>query len=356
MKSAYIPALTGLRGMAAFWVFLYQLIWNQSIPVVRDGYLGVDVFFLLSGFVLSHVYYADFARISRHDYLRFLKLRLARIYPLHLFTTLVLGIAVAAFPSFVDRYDNHQEIFSATSFVANLVLVQRWIYWWPLTWNQPAWSLSAEWLAYLIFPLMTASIHRLRSPLLCVYFAGGALLLLATLSALEHGLDFHNLGGLLRMATEFTAGCLLYRFQRTGSRLPVLPCTMAAVALVGAALSFRVLLCLAPFGLALVVMLAAQPEGPVAFALSRRPIIFLGEISYSLYLFDWMMIQFSNALLAATAPTTDAMALAWKLATGALILSASVAGYYGIERPARAWGRRMALRQPTHTSLSRRPS
>lgn len=60
MKPKIIPGLTGLRGVAAVWVVLYHFLAGSGIPVLNAGYLGVDIFFILSGFVLSHVYAANF--------------------------------------------------------------------------------------------------------------------------------------------------------------------------------------------------------------------------------------------------------------------------------------------------------
>src|SRR5258705_5569923 len=97
LRQRDIPALTGLRGVAAFWVVLFHMEWGSSIPIIEKGYLGVDVFFILSGFVLMHVY-AGF-ETTDFDYVRFIKARIARIYPLHIFALLLLAVLVICFPS-----------------------------------------------------------------------------------------------------------------------------------------------------------------------------------------------------------------------------------------------------------------
>src|SRR6185437_5078025 len=99
-KYATMPALTGLRGIAAIWVVLFHLFWPGIDPVTRTGYLGVDIFFILSGFVLSHVYFCKEEFFTRSGYRRFLLTRLARIYPLHLATLIFLLIIVATLPGF----------------------------------------------------------------------------------------------------------------------------------------------------------------------------------------------------------------------------------------------------------------
>src|SRR3954452_803959 len=84
-----IPALTGLHGLAAAWVFLFHLLHGEGVPVVEYGYMGVDIFFVLSGFVLSHVYLRQGDLATAGGYLRFVAVRLTRIYPLHVF---MLGV------------------------------------------------------------------------------------------------------------------------------------------------------------------------------------------------------------------------------------------------------------------------
>jgi peptidoglycan/LPS O-acetylase OafA/YrhL len=92
-----LPALTPLRGVAALWVVLYHYTF-QRLPslnseaythLVQKGYLAVDMFFLLSGFVLTHVYHDAFNVRDRRNYWKFISARIARLYPLHLFVLLI---------------------------------------------------------------------------------------------------------------------------------------------------------------------------------------------------------------------------------------------------------------------------
>jgi peptidoglycan/LPS O-acetylase OafA/YrhL len=97
-----LPSLTPLRGIAALWVVVFHYCWHlpalhvdRYTGAVYKGYLAVDLFFMLSGFVISHVYRRVFARqLTGQGYLDFLKARVARIYPLHL-TVLLLFVATA---------------------------------------------------------------------------------------------------------------------------------------------------------------------------------------------------------------------------------------------------------------------
>ena len=94
-----LRALTTLRFFAALWVVLYTAWEHLNVgfepTLVSKGYLGVEVFFVLSGFILSHVY-LEAAGEKRFSYRGFLWARIARVYPLHLATLIGVGGLAAA--------------------------------------------------------------------------------------------------------------------------------------------------------------------------------------------------------------------------------------------------------------------
>jgi len=102
-----LPSLTGLRGAAALWVILFHFSFllrthlhiPLDLPLLREGYLGVDVFFILSGFILCHVYVSSFKQYKVREHIHFLLIRLARIYPLHLAVMLAFVLAVWLVPA-----------------------------------------------------------------------------------------------------------------------------------------------------------------------------------------------------------------------------------------------------------------
>ncbi len=110
------------------WVVLFHTFQGSgtSIRIIDMGYAGVDLFFVLSGFVLSHVYFDDRQISTLAGYSRFLGVRLARIYPLHLVALCCLGIIVLVLPGFADAYPAAQQRFGSGAFIANLFLVQNW--------------------------------------------------------------------------------------------------------------------------------------------------------------------------------------------------------------------------------------
>src|SRR4051812_31494401 len=168
-----LPALTGLRGVGAVWVVLFHT-WIGRHQLVTSGYLGVDLFFILSGFILAHVYADRFT--APGAYRRFLRARVARIYPLHIIMLMSLAALVIAMPSFQLRFAPSEFRFTAAGFVACVFLVQDWLPRLEQTWNAPAWSLSAEWLVYLLFPIFIFTTQRWRSAVVALCLAGGSLL------------------------------------------------------------------------------------------------------------------------------------------------------------------------------------
>jgi len=133
-----INALTGLRGVAALCVVLYH--WKDGaerlfmrgprLTFEAHGYLSVDLFFVLSGFVMALNYDGMFARrITRVNYTKFLGKRFARIYPMYLFClVLIVAFNVGKAPA------------TPRLLVANLLMVQNWGHWSSL--NAPSWSIS----------------------------------------------------------------------------------------------------------------------------------------------------------------------------------------------------------------------
>ena len=218
-----LAALTSLRFFAAYWVVLHHLDdglrpnIDAYTGLLRKGYLAVDVFFILSGFILSHVYWADGVS-GRLDYWNFLSKRLARIYPMHITTMALMGLlvgigAVTGLP--VDATAH------ADAVAANLLLIHAWGTTTGLSWNAVSWSISAEWFAYLLFPVMLAVALRFRArPLALVGLAIGWLLVQGSWYGKIGGVGLFHLKGnyaILRIAPEFCLGCALYGLGRVSA-------------------------------------------------------------------------------------------------------------------------------------------
>jgi peptidoglycan/LPS O-acetylase OafA/YrhL len=179
MRPEELPALTGLRGIAALTVVGF----HYRVPGFAYGYLAVDLFFVLSGFVLAHVYRGGVEPRP------FYRARAARTLPTHFVATGTVGAAAVVYGGV-----------GWLAVVQNLVGLN--------TLNEPTWSLIIEWYAYLAFPFVAAipSAKRLPAPLIIV--VAGACGLVGLAMASPVGLPVWND---LRGLGEFAVGVGLYR-------------------------------------------------------------------------------------------------------------------------------------------------
>ena len=184
--------------------------------LIYKGYLAVDMFFMLSGFVMTHVYHRAFSESVTRHYRSFLFARVARIYPLHLLI-LVLFVATALASQWTSgatlgslRNVPLQGSELVSAFVANVFMVQG-LDAGKLSWNYPSWSISVEFMAYLLFPFALPAIWR-ASDKAKVAMALFLVALLALLAFVTKG-NFDQWDGpitLLRCLPEFILGTLLY--------------------------------------------------------------------------------------------------------------------------------------------------
>ena len=164
-----IKGLTGLRGYAALWVFFLHATWgwpvdSYAMNVARLGGSGLTIFFVLSGFILSYVY-ADLFKEGRVTYTSFMRARIARVYPLHIFTLLLFaGLANGGYAELGENDTFY-------TFLLNVGLVQSWGFTQLVSWNQPAWSISTEMFAYLLFPVITVWVSRANGAVLAALLA-----------------------------------------------------------------------------------------------------------------------------------------------------------------------------------------
>jgi peptidoglycan/LPS O-acetylase OafA/YrhL len=309
-KSAPIAPLTGIRLIAAAWVVLFHIyLYNGDDlaarhplidgvvgPVVSQGDLGVDLFFLLSGFVLAHNYLGRVGeRPSVENALGFYWLRLARVWPLYMVAVLVGGLLLWVRLSLWGVEPNVP--LSRDQFLAQMFMVQQWgaanV---PNTsWTGPAWSISAEWLAYLCFPALAVAVWRLRGRAGRVtVIALGAVLLLPTLvwTAAAHTQAAPYMW-LARLASEFTCGMLLSAgLSRATPRLRT-ACTWLAPATLTVGAGWLYVAAwqgrpwLGPLVVALfpvLVVALVHGDGRLHRFLGSRVMVLGGGISFALYL------------------------------------------------------------------------
>lgn len=354
----HIRPLTSLRFIAALWVVLFHYWPKLDAPftpmLVEKGYLGVELFFILSGFILSHVYRQSVAE-GRFRYGEFLWARLARVYPLHLVTLTGLGaLALAASAAGANVDPN---IVSLPALPANLFLVQAWGLSPVAGWNHPSWSVSAEWFAYLTFPAFAwAALKLADRPL--VALAGSAAFLAALYAGFEAIAGFSLTQatinwGALRIVPCFALGCALHgvwRAKPAFDRSTVLlgAAFAGAQALVAAAAGAPDVLIVLSLGAVILFLAYAAQTGSTV--LSAAPLTYLGEISYAVYMVcvPWKIVFVNAASRILDLPTEKLPLSVWLIFIAALVPLAA-ALHHLVERPARtrmrAWSSSWRLRR-----------
>ena len=288
-----LPALTGLRAVAAVWVVLFHYrddllaLAPGLAPLdtfMRAGYLGVDLFFPLSGFVLAYTYADRLGSFSWRGTADFVRNRFARVWPVHVLTLNVDLVVAAVVGTLGVGADGHRR--TAQAYVENVAMVHTWFNDRP-SFNAPAWSISSEWFAYLLAPLLFLGVARLRRAVPALLLAGASyavmLAVFATM-ALPNGNLEHMF--YVRILGEFLGGMLLCLAwvrgrARLGRLVVVLPLTLVVLALVPAAASGHYW---AAPALGLGVAALAGSSGWVTAALSWPAVVAAGEASYALYM------------------------------------------------------------------------
>ena len=317
-KPTEIRSLSGARAIPPLILVLFHFCEGHGYRgakwfdlIAAKGYLWVEFFFALSGFILVHVY-ASRTRDMWHGraYLQFVQTRLARLYPLHLFmmlailAQLIVLRALARAGGYVSIFDQpYHPVLTWQTFVANLFLVQAWNQFNYLSWNGVAWFVSVEFLLCLLFPIYLlftrGGFVGAVAPI-----AGGIAGLIALDLGSKHGLDltFHN--GIWRGMSAFAVGvgaACLYRSAKASARkpLPELAHSIVQLALVAALLyaiwttgwshTHRDILTVLPM-LALVPTLAFD-RGLIARLLGTSVLMKLGEWSYAIYIGQTFWLQ-----------------------------------------------------------------
>lgn len=374
VRTGEIRALTGLRIVAALWVVLFHfrpLLWDASPrlkddlgPLLDAGAQGVDLFFILSGFVLTWNYLDRMGpRWSARASLHFLWLRLSRVWPVYLVTMhlaalwIILTLHVGNVPS------PDAEKLTAISYLRQFFMVQLWFepFFDGTSWDGPAWSISAEWLAYLAFGglilviFRIAAVTRARSLLLLAFAAA----LPPTLLLLGTGHLYTPWSWLPRILAQFAAGALacaavrrldLDGFTERARRAAGWVSVALLAVIVGGLYLFdaRPITGMVDSGalmgvlfMPLVVALSLG-AGSLPALLSTRPFVYGGQISFSLYMihepvhtvWNWAVAQYTIVL-----PKSTAKIVVVGLVAVAVLAAAAL--YHGVEEPARRWMRTM---------------
>jgi peptidoglycan/LPS O-acetylase OafA/YrhL len=364
-----LPALTGIRALAAFWVFTRHFrtellaafpAVHIFAPLMNVGYLGVDLFFILSGFILTYTHFDKMTDgYNWRKAVGFLWLRIGRVWPLTAFVTLLFGLY------FVYEYaTTHQTNYTAQAdpgrLVVHLLLIQGWF---PhtLDWDGLDWSISAEWLAYLVFSVGIVMLARFalvasrRAIIIVIVILTLPMIIIGCTMQDDTILLFSNnsysiAAGVvpIRVLTEFWIGALLAILvrERLAEDRPI----RFPLATVASAIAIAIIyvvpaiektpwmragqhqfnsqgvdmiarsstIVVLPLLVLVIVGLAVGRRDPFAWLLSRRPFQLGGRVSFALYLSHPLVIGLAVTLLAHVANiplrgaiTAGAVVAAW---------------------------------------------
>jgi len=322
--SDFLPALTSLRFFAALMIVAEH--WFESSNVARYHSVfsvaldqGVSCFFVLSGFILSYAY----PRLNEYkDIVRFSVARFARIWPAHLLAMIIAGLLL--------HINFHQPISAKLPWItfANLAMVHGWILSQPyyFSFNMPSWSISTELFFYLCFPFLIYKWDRTWKLKIVIGMAGvlfcmatASLFLLSSvhtpsaiilqrylyISPLARVMEFILGMVVFRIYTAIADKNVLFNRSKTASLFEIVSLSIVVANLLlmplvmkcfcGDPFKDSILYWLrfsggAPFYGMLILMLAIG-KGVVARMLSTPVLVKLGELSYSIYLFHWIILR-----------------------------------------------------------------
>ncbi len=350
-----LDALTGLRGIAAWMVVLFHaralLVDWLPAPVIEAagyGFLAVDLFFIMSGFVM----WLNYGPRLRRDGLRgapgFWWRRVARIWPLH--AAILLAMVGFALLLLVTQRD--MAGYPLAQLPLHFALVQNWGLTDSLTWNHPAWSISTEMGAYLFFPFLVLAVRWENLPpailIACVLVCAGLLYGVFRMAGEPSlGGQIPQLG-LMRCVMEFSIGMLIANIWQAWRGKSVACIAMVATAIGVFALMFAGF---APATLALPVAFAAMllalalDAGPVARLLGAPVLRWLGDASYATYLAHFPLLIVWKLIFVDASLTLSPLSFAGYCA---VLLALSAALYRWLEKPAqRVFNRALPLIQPS---------
>ena len=362
MLAGQIDSLTGVRFVASAWVVMFHIqLFNEGAfgpfePLARQGDLGVDLFFALSGFVLAHNYLTRLGPDAQSaEVVTFLWARLARIWPLYMVAVLLGGWLM--FSREVLWGTDPKVPLTLEKLVQQTFLVQQWTE--PdvhTSWAGPAWSLSAEWLAYLCFPALAMFAWRLRQRhgRRTALWASALVLVPILCWVVIAGMQTAPFQWLGRLAAMFASGVLLAaglpaatnRLRRAGTLLtPVFVGGIVALCYVAESVGAHWVGALSAALFPALIASLVYGEGRIHRFLSTRTLLLGGGVSYALYLVHVPLIKFYRDLNdhAGSLAVSDSHRWYAESAVALLSLLLAYALFRRVEEPARRALRRVPV-------------
>ncbi|PWT73451.1 MAG: hypothetical protein C5B59_13410 [Bacteroidetes bacterium] len=379
-SSPYLPNLTPLRGIAALLVVFFHadlmllngqlfLLRYPDSHLVEKLYLMVDFFFVLSGFILFHVYTTWFKDgVNGSSFKKFTVARFARVYPLHFFTLVYVVIAWSIFIQTGVPGGPFMNSFNTwVSIPTNILLIQSMnVHDW-FSWNSASWSISTEWWMYMIFPFFVGPFLKLNTVgRIFVFFAciGGYLLIMLYLQqfvTFPEALSFIkpakpqidiNVGyqfGFVRCICGFVLGMLAYLLYKDeigknlfGNGWTIILLTLAMLVCFHFGVLDVISVCFFPC----IILSAAYGSSKINTICTTKPMQRIGDWSFSIYLvhqpiiftFGYILLYVNRKSPGNWIPTLPVM-WAWIICILfiALTLLLSSYTYKYVEVPARKW-------------------
>ena len=340
-RRVYRPDIDGLRAVA-----ILSVVWfHAGLRGLTGGFTGVDIFFVISGFLIGGHIYSDLER-GRFSFLAFYKRRVKRILPalyVVLAATLLVGCLVLS-PYELARLANYT--MASVASASNVVLSFKQSYFAFDAHSNlllMTWSLGVEEQFYFVVPFLLVALSRLQKrqelTLIGLVFAVSFALSWIQLHRYP-AQDFYLLH---TRAWELAAGvglAILYEMRRNrpffSSALAANGASLVGVALIGVPLFL--LNSSSPFPgpaalpsvLGAAILIATENSWINRRLLSLAPVVFIGRVSYSWYLWHWPLLTFLRVLYGEPLP------LSYGLAAAVVSLLLAIATYYFVEQPFRA--------------------
>ena len=286
---AHRPEIDGIRAIAVMSVILFHF----QIPGFTGGFVGVDIFFVISGFLIGSILWNEYERTGTISLVRFYVRRFRRLAPAYFvvaFATLVVGIWVML-P--LEFYEFSKSLVAATVYLSNIHFYRKTGYFEAAAEERfmlHTWSLAVEEQFYVFLPLLLLLIGRFRRSRIAVIWLVAVVSLIACVwtTYRDHAAAFYLFPF---RAWELLAGVLMaihaVRTEKAIWSWAGLGLVITSLLLIPSGQDFPGVLVIPPVLGTVLLIMNGQQDNPVNRLLSSRPFVFVGLLSYSLYLWHW---------------------------------------------------------------------
>jgi peptidoglycan/LPS O-acetylase OafA/YrhL len=348
-RAGHVRALDGMRAIAVLLVILFHL----RVPGFRAGFVGVDVFFVLSGFLITSLLLEEVRRTGRVSLSAFWARRARRLLPALVLVLLTVGVVTALTATYTERASVRGDLLTTTGYVANWHFIDTSSYFADIGVDSPlehTWSLAIEEQFYVLWPLLVFGVAatglkpRTGIGLLALLGAGVSLSLLVVLWS-PGGVERAYMGTDARIFEPLlgAAGAVFVasaggraRLERAGRWVPMAGAAGLVAGLVtitpgGRGYFFGGALLVSLATLAIVASLWVDAGGSSHPLLSWKPLVWIGVVSYGAYLWHWPVTLW----LQVREPAVDDLLLR-RLAAGFITFGLAASSFYALEQPIRS--------------------